>query len=81
MSWSMAGKMFSVWLGSFFRYWRWGRRLAGGRWERWYVDFPVCMDSWYRVTVPEGRPSMLCRGTPTVEDYTDGPSRGGGPYR
>lgn len=51
----------------------WGRRLLGGRWERWWVDSPVCGDIWHwrtrERTSWEGRPSPLCRGTPIVEEW------------
>jgi hypothetical protein len=49
------------------------RRLAGGRWEKWYVDVPICSLIWHHdsdgLGHSDGRPSVLCRGTPTVEDY------------
>lgn len=55
--------------------WRWYRRALGGHWERWYVDSPVNSEVWHRC--PLGctkhtlrRPSMLCRGIPTCEDWS-----------
>jgi hypothetical protein len=42
------------------------RRLRGGRWEKWWIDVPVCSAIWFRNESPGG----LARGTPTVEDYT-----------
>lgn len=48
---------------------RWYRRWKGGRWEQWYVDFPVCGVARFH-NPPQGRrPMSLCRGTPDVEDY------------
>lgn len=53
---------------------KWWRKLVGGRWERWYVDHPVCSDVWHWVgnenIEPKDRPTAMCRGTPTVEYYT-----------
>jgi hypothetical protein len=51
---------------------RWYRRWYGGVWELWHVDSPVNGQVWHELDGPtEGgpRPSPLCRGTPTVEDY------------
>jgi hypothetical protein len=28
---------------------QWYRKLAGGKWELWYVDHPVCSDIWHDV--------------------------------
>jgi len=47
-----------------------GRRLLGGRWERWWVDMPVCAEIWHSVSptaVRSFRPSALCRGNPVRE--------------
>ena len=61
-----------------FTYWRWYRRLRGGRWELWYVeccrtdiwhrisDYDRDPRSWYSV---HGRPTPVCRGIPTVEEW------------
>jgi hypothetical protein len=65
------------------------RRLRGGHWERWYVDSPVNSSVWHRVAectygpgdapgvlVEVGpRPTPLCRGTATCEDYLTWPER------
>lgn len=57
----------------FFPYFRWARRLLGGHWELWWVDFPVCSYVWHRVnscTTETGKPpSGLCRGGYECEDY------------
>jgi hypothetical protein len=39
----------ATWLKTLFDRYRWYRRLAGGKWERWYVDMPVCSDLWHDV--------------------------------
>lgn len=53
--------------------WKWYRRLKGGHWEKWCVDFPVCGDVWHQVsqcsTSTGQRPTSICRGTPTCEHY------------
>jgi len=53
---------------------RWYRKLKGGKWERWYADYPVVADVWYRVdqwtnlnVVTGPRPGGLLRGRPTLE--------------
>jgi hypothetical protein len=52
---------------------RWYRRLRGGHWERWCVDWPVCSNIWHRTAscsrVTHVRPTALCRGTPRCEDW------------
>lgn len=55
--------------------WRWYRRWYGGRWERWWVDCPVCSMCWHTGNLQryDGRPSPLCRGTPVVEEWPGGP--------
>ena len=47
---------------------RWFRRLAGGHWERWYIDV-VHSDMWHRKAHDGVRPSSIARGTPTCEDW------------
>jgi hypothetical protein len=63
-------RLLPAWLFSEFR---WYRRLAGGHWERWYVDHPVCSDVWHDVpacgAAEDRRPTVICRGTPTCEDH------------
>ena len=55
---------------------RWYRRLRGGRWEKWYVGYPVCAslwfhDSWYDLARCDGRPLWLCRcGAEKIEWYS-----------
>lgn len=53
---------------------RWYRRWAGGHWERWYVDYPVCGDYWFRTDgcylKRETRPG-LCRVLHKCEDYPE----------
>jgi hypothetical protein len=49
----------------------WYRRWRGGRWEGWYLDFPVVGVCWFRNpdwAWNDGRPP-LGRGTPRVETY------------
>lgn len=52
---------------------RFVRRLVGGHWECWYVDSPVNSAVWHSVErcslVAGTRPSGICRGTPTCEDW------------
>lgn len=54
---------------------RWGRRLHGGKWERWWVDV-VYADVWHRVPewseVTGSRPAPICHGPPVCEDWSDG---------
>lgn len=56
---------------------RWYRRWLGGHWELWYVDV-VHAEVWHRVdrcSLRSGqRPSAICCGRPTCEDWpqTDG---------
>lgn len=41
------------------------RWVLGGRWELWYVDWPVCAEVWHIVdddAPPGSRPTPLCRG-------------------
>ncbi len=57
----------------FFPYFRWTRRIVGGHWELWYVDFPVCSYIWHHVErcskETGDRPSGLCRGNCECEDH------------
>jgi hypothetical protein len=50
------------------------RKLHGGHWELWYVDCPVNAQVWHdvpRCSKKYGeRPTCICRGRPTCEDYT-----------
>lgn len=90
-------KLRNSWLAAFLSNYQWYRKLAGGKWERWWVDHPVCSDVWhdvrhftrerleaaeranYKAPLTEAhlmnpywwgfRPSPLCRGTPTEEDW------------
>lgn len=61
------------WIAAFLSPYQWFRKLAGGKWELWWVDVPVCSYVWHDVsewTVVTGhRPTGLCRGTPTLEDW------------
>lgn len=36
-------------LAAFFNSFRWYRRLAGGKWELWWIDSPVCSHIWHDV--------------------------------
>jgi hypothetical protein len=36
-------------LRSFLSGFKWYRKLAGGKWERWWVDCPVNSDIWHEV--------------------------------
>lgn len=48
---------------------RWFRRWIGGHWERWYLDV-VHSEFWFRCQHGAvERPSAICRGTPTCEEY------------
>ncbi|MFA5404873.1 MAG: hypothetical protein WC358_08065 [Ignavibacteria bacterium] len=38
------------------------QRLRGGRYELWYVDFPVCDTVWHYTTTPNKPPNCICRG-------------------
>lgn len=62
-------------LFSHFKVWR---SLVGGRWECWYVDYPIAAFLWHWIDdqtqrtqwyILEGTPSPLCRGFPEVEFY------------
>lgn len=58
-------------LGLFLSEWRPFRRWVGGKWERWYVDV-VHSVLWHPVTDwsdADRRPTVICRGTPTREEY------------
>lgn len=61
-------------LSPFFGRFQWFRRRVGGRWERWWVDHPVCNPVWH-YRDPEDdltqRPTCICRGIPTIEDYRE----------
>ncbi len=49
---------------------RWYRRLRGGHWERWHMEYPVCGRIWIRVEACSqdgGSRPYLGRGTPTCE--------------
>ena len=52
-----------------FRYFKWYRRLKGGRWELWLYE--EGFQDWHQWdSVAEGkRPHPGCRGTPTIEVY------------
>lgn len=51
---------------------RWYRWLRGGHWELWYVD-NVHAELWYDVPACSresgSRPTAICRGRPTCEDW------------
>jgi hypothetical protein len=49
---------------------RWYRRWIGGRWERWYLDYPVHGEMWERRNSEESGPPPLARGGAVVEDYS-----------
>lgn len=55
---------------------RWYRRWHGGVWERWWVDGGVNSCVWHELPTTSKelgrRPSVICRGTPVVEDYRKG---------
>jgi hypothetical protein len=36
-------------LACFLSKFKWFRCLAGGKWELWWVDVPVCSDIWHEV--------------------------------
>jgi len=55
-------------LDYFFSNFRWYRRLRGGHWEKWYIDYPICSTIWFYQKHGE-RPG-LGRGTPICEDWT-----------
>jgi hypothetical protein len=48
---------------------RWYRKLHKGRFEKWYLDSPICSEMWfaYNTELSGTRPSSLARGTPTIE--------------
>ena len=50
---------------------RWFRRLRGGKWTRWYIDFPVVGEFWFPESegIDENHRPGLGRGTPTIEDW------------
>lgn len=39
------------------------QRLRGGRYELWYVDFPICDTIWHHTTTPNKPPNGICRGS------------------
>ena len=59
----------------YFGRWRFQRRLYGGRWERWWVDWPVCSSHWHYVDPNRishwdgGKPTPLCSDLEDVEYY------------
>jgi hypothetical protein len=61
-----------------FSEYRWYRKILGGRWERWVVDWPVCSTMWFEINCEVqdlltykgyGRPSALCRGPIVDMEY------------
>lgn len=54
----------------------WYRKMIGGNWEKWWVDYPVAGSVWHHssegdLTRYSGRPTPLCRGCPEqVEWYS-----------
>ncbi len=53
---------------------QWFRRWIGGRWELWWVDQPVCAQVWHYGDPEDDftqRPTCICRGVPTIEDYRE----------
>lgn len=59
---------------TFLVYFKWYRRLVGGNWEKWYVDYPVCADVWHHdsegsLRAWNGKPSPLCRGNPQKMEW------------
>ena len=54
---------------------KWYRSWYGGVWEHWIVDTATLHGTWWfdlDKTTEENqgiRPSMVCKGTPIVEDY------------
>lgn len=62
------------WLNVLFADFRWYRKWRGGKWELWWVDVVYC-DSWHPVTefsrIAGVRPTAICRGTPTEENWGD----------
>lgn len=51
------------------RFFKWYRRLIGGRWELWLHE--EGFNDWYNwdTEAEKKRPRMNCRGTPTIEVY------------
>jgi hypothetical protein len=39
----------TCWLKYWLDRFQWYRRFAGGKWELWWVDVPVCSDIWHDV--------------------------------
>lgn len=64
-----------TWVGRMLGEYRWFRRWAGGHWERWWVDY-VHAPLWHSVECcaheTGDRPTSVCRGTPTCEDWPEG---------
>ena len=56
---------------------RWARKLLGGKWERWWIDSPVCSSCWMAVKdwtedPARQRPDVLARGRPEAREEFDG---------
>jgi hypothetical protein len=51
-------------------HWQWYRRLAGGHWERWWLDTPCNFYTWIEDKYCDTRERPgLGRGTPTCEEW------------
>ena len=77
MTWQDNSRALTGWraflCGWGFGEYRWVRQLIGGRWERWHVSV-LHSDLWHPVSSPGGglsRPSVICYGTPLVEEWPD----------
>jgi len=66
------------WFLFLFSDFKWARKLVGGRWEKWYVDHPVCIEVWHHESdglscsimgMEINKPTPLCMGIPLVEIY------------
>lgn len=53
---------------------QWYRRMVGGHWELWILDFPVCGEMWHQVQdchLVSGTRPPLARGTPVCESWEE----------
>ncbi|MFA5025682.1 MAG: hypothetical protein WC503_04205 [Candidatus Shapirobacteria bacterium] len=49
-----------------FSEYKWYRKWYRGKWEKWWVDYPVASSVWHNEPLDTwfGRPSPLCMGSP-----------------
>jgi hypothetical protein len=66
-----------IWFKILFSNYSWYRKLYGGHWELWHIDYPVCSIIWCDVkecSKSTGYREPLWRGTPICEHYPQTPT-------